>query len=127
MRTRMPLYDQSANQYFSFNVGKIHYLFLNYDWYYDNAEFNANQTAMMDFIYNDLNTANATRNIRPWIIIVTHRPIYCSYSSPSDPVDKRCYSFYSQYEMFDEIYYNYRVDLVLQAHVHYWERMGPTY
>lgn len=121
------MYNQTENQYFSYNVGKIHYLYVNYDWYYNNEELQSNTTAMMDFIYNDLNTANATRSLRPWIIVVTHRPIYCSYSSPYDKPPKRCYSFYQQYEMFDEIWYQYRVDLVLQAHVHYWERMGPIY
>jgi hypothetical protein len=82
---------------------------------------------MMDFIINDLNEANATRTLRPWIIVVAHRPIYCSYNNPQDPVSKRCYSLYSQYAQFDEIMYSYRVDLVMQAHVHYWERTRPVY
>ena len=118
-RLRMPDYAQTANQYFSFDVGQIHFLAIDMD-FYDN--YTLNQTAMMDWITNDLEMAVQQRDTVPWIIVLTHRPIYCSYSALIDPVNKRCYSFYSQRLIWDEIFYKYRVDMVLQAHVHSYER-----
>ena len=118
-RLRMPNYDQTSNQYYSFDVGQIHFLAIDMD-FYDN--YTLNQTAMTDWIVNDLQNARSQNATVPWIIVLTHRPIYCSYSSLYDPENKRCYSFYSQRSNWDEIFYTYKVDLVLQAHVHSYER-----
>ena len=122
----MPLQNKTANQYYSFNIGKVHFLFVNYDWYVNNPTNPQYQTAMIEFIHRDLIEANLTRSLRPWIITVTHRPIYCSYSHPADLPSKKCHAFYDKYRLFEEIWYEYRVDMVMQAHVHYWERMGPV-
>lgn len=116
----MPLYNQTNNQYYSYNVGKVHFLSINYYFYQMND--NATAQAMLDWIENDLTAANASRAERPWIIVYTHMPIYCSYSSLYDTDQKRCYSFYQINQIWDEIYYKYRVDFVFQGHVHYWER-----
>jgi len=118
----MPLYNKTANHYFSFNLGRIHFLAVNYDWYYNNANNPQIQKDMMDWLHNDLTQATKTRDQRPWIIVLTHRPIYCSYNSLSDLPWKRCYNFPTNFSIFDDLWYEYRVDWVMQAHVHYWER-----
>jgi len=125
MRTRMPLYNQTQNHYYSFNVGKMHILTLNYYFYRDTSA--ENQQRMFEWIEADLKAANASRGERPWVVIATHQPIYCSFNSMEDQAEKRCYNFYERWVEFEELYFKYRVDMVLQGHVHTWERMGPTY
>jgi len=124
-RTRMPLYNKTKNHYYSFNVGKMHIIALNYYLYDQETDFIREQ--MFEWMEADLAAANATRNERPWIIITTHQPIYCSLNDPDDQPRKRCFNFYERYSRFDEIYYKYRVDLVLQGHAHIWERTTPLY
>jgi len=123
-RTRMPLYNKTSNHYYSFNVGKAHILAINYYFYRDNP---AHAERMFKWMEDDLKAAVANRNERPWIFIATHQPIYCSLNDLSDEPDKRCYNFYERWARFDELYQKYRVDMVLQGHVHNWERTGPTY
>ena len=86
---------------------------------------NANSTIgeeMMDWVNSDLGQANTTRTERPWIIVIVHRPLYSSYNSPTDLPNKRCYAFYNTYDAFEPLYLDYKVDWVMAAHVHYWER-----
>lgn len=122
-RTSAPLQNYSDSHYYSWNMGLVHFIAINMDYY--NMTTPPLQQQMMNWINNDLKQANKTRNVRPWIIVVAHRSIYCSYSLELEFPDDRCYNFYSMYQNFDQIFYAFRVDLVLQAHVHYWERMGP--
>eukprot|EP00330_Aristerostoma_sp_ATCC50986_P002775 CAMPEP_0114575496 /NCGR_PEP_ID=MMETSP0125-20121206/355_1 /TAXON_ID=485358 ORGANISM="Aristerostoma sp., Strain ATCC 50986" /NCGR_SAMPLE_ID=MMETSP0125 /ASSEMBLY_ACC=CAM_ASM_000245 /LENGTH=86 /DNA_ID=CAMNT_0001763263 /DNA_START=617 /DNA_END=874 /DNA_ORIENTATION=- len=69
-RLQMPFYDHSKNQYYSFNQGKIHFIAINYLFYKteqegsDKQKDNANR--MYQWVKNDLATANATRDYRPW-------------------------------------------------------------
>lgn len=117
----MPQYNQTNNQYFSFNIGKIHFISIDYDYYYTINGTDIGQE-MYDWVTNDLIQANATRDVRPWIIAIVHRPIYCSYSSPDDQPDKRCYAFYNEYDAFESLFLSYALDWIMCAHVHYWER-----
>jgi len=116
----MPLYNKTSNHYYSFNVGKLHIVALNYYFYQDGGD--DIKQRMVEWIEEDLKAANATRDERPWIIVTSHQPIYCSLNDPNDKERKRCYHFYERNVVFDELYYKYRVDLVLQGHAHIWER-----
>jgi len=77
---------------------------------------------MFKWMEDDLIAANASRKERPWVVIATHQPIYCSLNNITDQPEKRCYNWFSTYKRFEDLYYKYRVDLVLQGHVHNWER-----
>jgi len=116
----MPLYNQTQNHYYSFNVGKMHILTLNYYFYRDTSA--ENQQRMFEWIEADLKAANASRSERPWVVIATSNTIYCSLNELSDIPYKRCYNFYEELVRFDELYFKYRVDMVLQGRVTYWER-----
>ncbi len=109
-RTKMPLYNTSANHYFSYSVGKIHFIFLNFEF---RDLKNDVDSSLITWLTNDLLVANSSRAQRPWIVIVTHYPIYCSAD---------CKVYFTRYKKLDQLFYNYRVDLILSAHVHYWER-----
>lgn len=126
-RTKMPLFNETNNHYYSWDMGSVHFIQFNYD-FYDVVD-EATQKRMYDWIENDLRMANASENRtqRPWIVAYTHRPIYCSTNMLSDKEEGRCYSFYPKRKIWDELLYKYRVDLLLSGHVHSYERMGAVY
>ncbi len=59
-----PLFKQTANQYYSFNVGSVHFIALNLHYYnnetgvYDTEA----QTTMINWVKNDLINANLPNN-----------------------------------------------------------------
>jgi len=123
-RTKMPLYNQTKNHYYSFNVGRMHIISVNYYLFHDEPEVLKKQ--MIDWVEADLKAANENRNERPWIVIFTHQPLYCTLNDMTDKVDHRCYYFYGHNKEFEELYHKYKVDFVLQGHVHLWERTAPV-
>jgi hypothetical protein len=121
----MPLFLQSQNQYYSWNYGNIHFISVNYMFYQDlliNTSTSSAAKAMLAWIENDIQMANNSRaqGTGPeWIIVYSHYPIYCSLVHVNE---SNCTQYYPQFKMWDQLWYNYSVDLVLSAHSHYWER-----
>jgi len=75
---------------------------------------------------NDLIQATANRNITPWIIVIGHRPLYCSsagFSNNSAPI----FTSYSIQQAFENLFYRYHVDIFFCGHSHAYERIFPTY
>lgn len=74
------------NLFYSFNIGPAHiigfssefYFFVNYGW--------AQIATQFHWLENDLKQANAPENRteRPWIIVLAHRPMYCSTDDHDD-------------------------------------------
>lgn len=122
-RFRMPLFEQSSNHYYSFNVGLVHFLSFDLDFYEEKIDAQS-QEVMYKWVEKDLELANAPENRtrQPWIIIFSHRPIYCSYNDKDDQPTNRCYNFYEKRKDWDELFHKYNVDLYLSGHVHSYER-----
>jgi hypothetical protein len=66
---------------------------------------------MLDWFMKDLKFAQAQRDIRPWIIINGHVPLYCTLSDD-------CIKYYPYYQVFDELFHEFSVDLFLAGHDH---------
>jgi len=123
LRIRNPLYIETQNHYFSFNWEGIHFTEVNFE-YFDNVTPEM-QEEIFAWIENDLKIANQPENREkfPWIVFITHRPIYCSYiEQGAIPEYKWCYYFYSVRKIWDELLHKYSVDLVLAADKHSYER-----
>ena len=122
-RMKMPLYNLSQNHYYSWNVGSAHFLTINYD-FYDDAD-NDTQARMYQWVERDLTIANSTENRlkRPWIIIITHRPIYCSQSFIGAREPSSCHHLYGKRKNWDDLMGNFKVDFYIAAHMHNYERM----
>jgi hypothetical protein len=59
-----------------FDYSFVHIEIINTEVYYD-----GNVTALSDaygWLENGLMAANASRSIRPWVVVMGHRPLYCS-------------------------------------------------
>lgn len=69
----------------------------------------------INWLVNDL--ANVNRTSTPWVIAYGHRPFYASTSG----ICANCVT------AFEDIFYQYGVDLYFSGHSHVYERMAPIY
>ena len=123
-RTRMPLYNETSNHYYSWNVGSAHFLSINIDFY--EAADNVTKARMYQWVERDLTIANSTENRmkRPWIIVYGHQPIYCSQVFQEELAS--CHHFYEKRTMWDDLMFKFKVDLYFSGHIHNYERMGAV-
>lgn len=125
-RFAMPVNDanEGSNYFYSFNFGPAHIIMINTEgyFYYNNIT----TVTQLNWLKNDLKSANLFRHIRPWVIVLTHHPLYCSL----DWVEsfKACGpDAVLLQNNLEELFYNESVDIVFQAHVHNYERDTPIY
>jgi len=96
-----------------FNYGNIHFIALDTESIYDITMFSNEQK---EWLEKDL--ASVDRSATPWIIAYAHRPFYCSGV-------KECDDNPLVLEEAIILLNKYRVDLVITAHRHNYERMWP--
>lgn len=141
---RFTMPGNSKNLWYSFNHGKVHFLVYTQEPLFskdDNADDLLEE--QLEFIHDDLEELD--RTAYPWLIVCTHRPFYCSENNHTgsqpyyseDPSQKKakhinnfvdCTTAASKIrDNFEDLWYNYKVDLVLTGHVHNYERMHATY
>ena len=75
---------------YSFNLGPAHFISISTEFYYF-INYGFKQIAIQyEWLIRDLEEANAheNRTIRPWIIIMGHRPMYCSNTDQDDCTKK---------------------------------------
>ena len=124
----------TTNLWYSLDVGLVHIIGLSTELAFYNDTNNADQVA---WLINDLQTLNRTKT--PWVVVTGHRPTYCSAdwtvssstklgSIPWQRHNKDCVqSAPIMRAWFEDIFYEYKVDLLMWAHVHSYERMNPVY
>ncbi|XP_018318825.1 acid phosphatase type 7 [Agrilus planipennis] len=119
--------------YYSFNLGNLHIISISTEVYYF---INYGIKEMVNQYYwleSDLKEANKPENRKkqPWIIIMGHRPMYCTNDNPADC--KRHSTFtrvgipYFHIFGLEPLLYKYGVDLAIWAHEHSYERLWPIY
>jgi len=112
----MPNREQTKNFYYSFNINNVHIVNLNSEIPYDFDE--SYKEKFLKWLRNDLRS-----NTKKWIIVYLHRPLYCTFDS-----DYHCGSSAQKMrELFEEIFMENKVDLILAGHVHAYERLYPIY
>jgi len=115
------------NLYYSFNHGYAHWIFGNADGdLLTELSFPVVSTAFKNWLQADLAKANNNRKNTPWIIVVMHRPLYCSQTEEDTQFDCTLGCDYLKKHL-EDIFYNYNVDLILYGHRHSYERFYPVY
>lgn len=115
------------NMFYSWNAGFAHFISISSESPIDTAYISDIE---IYFIESDLTAATNKNSLQscPWIIAHFHRPMYCSN-------DKACLgSSGNEYgnavylkKQLEEVFMKYHVNLVLQGHVHAYERSYPVY
>ena len=105
------------NMYYAWQCEHTHFLAIDSESPIDTALIN---DAQMEWITSELETS-VDRATTPWVIAHFHRPMYCSS-------DHGCEKggIYLRNRL-EETFYANKVDLVLQGHVHAYERTYPVY
>ena len=121
------------NHYFSINIGPIHLVSFSTEFYYF-LEYGFKQVkTQYEWLERDLKEANRPENreLRPWIVTMAHRPMYCSNADNDDctKFDDRVRAGFPFVKTFglEGLFYKYGVDLELWAHEHSYERLWPIY
>ena len=117
--------------WYSFNAGRAHFLVYSTEQIFDDVA--EDQAIMMEFLESDL--ASYDRKEYPWLIVLGHRPLYCSpdvnntraielgFDRNGDCIE----AAEAMRNAFEDLWYDNKVDLVISAHVHAYERLGPVY
>jgi hypothetical protein len=133
-KARFQMPNNGANQgtgyFYSFNLGPAHIVLFNTEIILSNSHVNETLT-QMNWLKEDLAQANKERDIRPWLILGSHHPLYCSVNwltegklkSNSDcGVDTL-----KLQAILEDLFYDNAVDMYFQAHVHNYERDAAIY
>jgi len=116
------LSGSNSAQYYSWDQGLVHFVALNTDsWIWLDKPAAASQAIpQLLFLQNDLKDVD--RDLTPWIIVIGHRPIYCSSTDTS-----RCLVQSAKLSIaLEQIFVVYKVNLYISGHVHHYERSWPT-
>jgi hypothetical protein len=105
--------------YYAWGVpGVANFLALDSETPYDTAKFGPSQRSWMDA---ELASADENREDRPWSVAHFHRPLYCSNNHQD------CFQFAPVLRAeAEDIFLKNNLDLVLNGHVHDYERTYPT-
>ncbi len=82
----MPRRDGSENMFYSFDVGPVHFVSVSTEFYYYLNYGLQMVERQFRWVREDLRRANLPENRarRPWVVVVGHRPMYCSTSIVKD-------------------------------------------
>ena len=103
-------YPAANNEwYYSFNYSNVHVISLNLS--VSDVQISS---AQINWLKNDLEKVNKSSNIN-WIVIFFHVPLYSSGGFGDDPL---------AISALEQIFIDYKVDLVISGHDHQYERMN---
>ena len=109
------------NMFYSYNVEYVHFLAGDSESIIDTAYFSDAQIAWMQ---KDLGAVD--RTVTPWVVAHFHRPLYCSNDHACVSDSATGGSAYLR-GVSEDVFYQNKVDLVLEGHVHSYERTYPVY
>ncbi|XP_063969933.1 acid phosphatase type 7-like [Lytechinus pictus] len=117
-RSDWPMGDE---MWYSFDMGKAHFVSYSTEIYF--AGYPDTQRRQKRWLRKNLEKANEMRGVRPWIIAFGHRPMYCSNLDRDD-----CTKEDSRVRKgLEDLFYEYGVDLIIEAHEHSYERFWPMH
>lgn len=122
-RFKMPVNEanQGVGWFYSFNLGLVHFIVLNTEQYFEDHLVESIKTHK-NWLLQDLAQVNKNRKNVPWVVFMTHHSFYCSVKK------KECYKQAQVLKKdLEDIFYKFGVDLVLQGHVHNYERDQAMY
>jgi hypothetical protein len=125
-RFRMPSKESNSgamNMHFSFNYGPVHYISIDTETGYPGASEEKHYVLpcggfeeQLQWLENDLIEASKHRDVRPWIFVAGHHPMY-----QGDSINKEFQA------AMEGLFNKYQVDAYFCGHKHSYERTYPVY
>nr|CAI5830104.1 unnamed protein product [Callosobruchus analis] len=132
-RERFTMPSGTQSYMYSFNIGPMHIISISTELYYF-MNFGLKPLVFQyQWLEDDLAKANLPQNRakQPWIVVMGHRPMYCSNLNNDDCTHHETLTRvglpFLHYFGLEELFYNYGVDLQIWAHEHSYERLWPIY
>jgi hypothetical protein len=126
---RMPVSadNQGTSYFYSFNLGKAHFVALSDEHLYDTEDWERQKH--ISWLRKDLQMANSHRDRTPWVVVMAHRPLYCNTNYRPDvhsQFNKDC-TIRAAFlrSLIESLLAEEKVDLFLEAHIHNYQRLGP--
>ncbi|GMR51761.1 hypothetical protein PMAYCL1PPCAC_21956, partial [Pristionchus mayeri] len=126
----MPDEGYGDNQFYSFDLGPIHFVGLSSEFYAFYPLHGQKETIFTQYnwLVKDLEVANKNRNFRPWIFAFFHRPFYCSNTD-----EKQCNEIphrllrdgHKDIPGLEQLFIDQGVDISFTGHEHSYERFLP--
>lgn len=119
--------------YYSFNIGPVHFISLSTEVYYFMNYGIKTLVKQYQWLQKDLIEATKPENrqLRPWIVVFGHRPMYCSNENGDDCTHSqtlvRVGLPFTNFFALEPLLYKYGVDIEIWAHEHSYERLWPIY
>jgi len=111
-RFSMP-HNGHGNMYFSFEYSSVHIISLNSEQaLYESFDL------QHDWLQKDLKSVDRSKT--PWIIVTMHNPWYCSNVNHYG-------AGWKMRDVYEDLFYQYKVDLTLNGHIHAYQRTYPVY
>jgi hypothetical protein len=131
-----------SSRYYSVDFGLVHLVSLDLNVYYMGSEKEWREPQLA-WLKNDLEKAASNREAVPWIVVVSHYPMYCTSNSLAsgkhqdgqgdileDSWSQDCWSYGGAIQQvrddLEPLYADYGVDLYLAGHEHNYESMWPV-
>ena len=90
----MPGHEDTESLYYSFDVGPVHFVVVSTEFYYF-LNYGKKLVAMQyEWVVDDLKAADSPENRkkRPWVVMLGHRPMYCSTDDGDDCTNRDTYT-----------------------------------
>ncbi|CAM9537839.1 unnamed protein product [Scytosiphon promiscuus] len=128
--------DHGASMWYSFNVGPVHFVVIDTETDFPGSSgdhlnwvgFESGNGGFGDqiaWLKQDLAEANQERDVRPWIVVSGHRPMYSTEKADSEGLTSSGHSNRIR-KAFEPIFDENKVDVYMSGHVHAFERSLPV-
>ncbi|RUS68863.1 hypothetical protein EGW08_023374 [Elysia chlorotica] len=107
--------------WYSINIGHTHFISINTESLDPGTDLGMKQ---LDWLTRDLSEANRHREFQPWIIVMGHKPMYCTKSVMEQLCDKETSPIR---DVLEDLFYENGVDVYFSGHKHCYERSWPLY
>ncbi|XP_069359974.1 acid phosphatase type 7 isoform X1 [Maniola hyperantus] len=130
-RNRFSMPGPHESLFYSFDLGPVHFVSVSTELYYFLQYGLKMLVNQYDWLRRDLDIATKPENraARPWLVVMGHRPMYCSDARPDCAVRALPNRVGLPLLGFglEPLLKEYGVDLVIWAHEHSYERTWPLY
>ena len=115
------------SMYYSVNLGPVHVMVYSSE-VFCGKKCEQVRKSQWEWMLQDLESAKKDRAIRPWVVAISHKPLYCStdWSVPESIEDCALVPMLVQQE-YESLLSFYHLDVHFHGHVHSYERTNPIY